>query len=278
MPDWLTTFLTGTLFYSPFYGLANTVWNVLITACTGLLTTTPQMFSNSTCEYVETELYPWALAIGIMSMNLFIMMGFFRAVSDFKQNMTLELMIEVMVKVVILNVLLVNGIRIITQIFRMASAMAGTAVLTEAPAFFTEDVDIGSRLFIWMFGFGYFLVALVCGFLILLTLYGRYIKLYLLVVSFPLAMPTITGGRGIENTAYSWFRSFLLNTFEIVIIALVMGIAGRIISGISIFTAENIVLKEFDGFAQALNSMLYMILMTVSVKGSSAFMSKTFNL
>lgn len=278
MPDWLTTFLNGTLFYSPFYGLANAIWNVLMSACTGLLTTTPQTFSNATWEYVRTELYPWALAIGIMSMNLFIMMGFFRAVSDLKQNITLELMIEVMIKIVILNVLLTNGIRIIAQIFRMASAMAGTAVLTEAPAFFTEDVDIGSQLFIWMFGFGYFLVALVCGFLILLTLYGRYIKLYLLVVCFPLAMPTITGGRGVENTAYAWLRSFLLNTFEIVIIALVMGIAGRIISGITIFTAENVVLKEFDGFAQALNSMLYMILMTVSVKGASAFMSKTFNL
>lgn len=124
----------------------------------------------------------------------------------------------------------------------------------------------------------YFLVAMVCSFLILITLYSRYIKLYLLVVTFPLAMPSITGGRGIEGTAYAWMKSFLSNTFEIVIIALAIAIAGRITSGISIFTSDNAIFNAFDGFAQALNSMVYMILMAVSVKGAPTFLNKTFNL
>lgn len=278
MPDWLPDFLNNSLLISPSYATANAIWNVVMSLCTGMMTTTPQGFSTEAWEYVQTELYPWALSIGVMSMNLFVMMGFFKAVGNFKENMTLELMIEALIKVVILNVLLVSGLRVMGKIFQMASAMAGTAVMIESPSFFTGDVDMGSRIFFWMFGFLYFLVAIVCAFLILLTLYGRYIKLYLLVVTFPLAMPTLTGGRGIEGTAYAWIKSFLSNTFEIVIIALVIAIAGRIMSGVSIFTSENVILKDFDGFAQALNSTLYMILMTVAVKGASTFLNKTFNL
>lgn len=93
-----------------------------------------------------------------------------------------------------------------------------------------------------------------------------------------IAMPSITGGRGIEGTAYAWMKSFLSNTFEIVIIALAIAIAGRITSGISIFTSDSAIFNAFDGFAQALNSMIYMILMAVSVKGAPTFLNKTFNL
>lgn len=227
---------------------------------------------------VAKRLYPWALSIGIMSLNFFVMMGFFKAVGNFKENMTIELMIEAMIKVVVLNVLLVKGLDVIKKIFEMASAMAGTAVMIEPPAFFTGDVDVGSVMFFWIYGLFYFLVAMVCAFLILITLYSRYIKLYLLVVTFPLAMPSITGGRGIEGTAYAWMKSFLSNTFEIVIIALAIAIAGRITSGISIFTSDSAIFNTFDGFAQALNSMIYMILMAVSVKGAPTFLNKTFNL
>lgn len=82
--------------------------------------------------------------------------------------------------------------------------------------------------------------------------------------------------------AYHEHKPFLdakiSHTFEIVIIALAIAIAGRITSGISIFTSDSAIFNTFDGFAQALNSMIYMILMAVSVKGAPTFLNKTFNL
>ena len=76
------------------------------------------------------------------------MMGdFLKAVGNFKENMTIELMIEAMIKVVVLNVLLVKRIGRDQKDFEMASAMAGTAVMIEPPAFFTGDVDVGSVMF-----------------------------------------------------------------------------------------------------------------------------------
>lgn len=278
MPEWLGTFLGDTVLYGPFYAIANSIWNVLMSACTGLLTATPQSFSAETWEYVTETLYPWALAIGVSALNVFFIIGFCRAVSNFKENVTMELLIETLVKAVVLNLLLVFGMELFTTFFQLSSVMAGSVFQLNTPQLFTTDADSGARLFWFIFGMGYFLVALVCGILILITIYSRYIKLYALIVFYPLAMPALVGGRGVENTAYAWVRSFLSNVFEVVAIALVMGIAGRIVGGISLFTSENIVIEHFDGFAQALNSLVYMILMTVSVKGAAAFMNKTFNL
>lgn len=134
MPDWLPDFLNGSLLYGPFYQIASAIWNTAMSACMGIMTKTPEGFSSATWTYVNNELYPWALSIGIMSLNFFVMMGFFKAVGNFKENMTIELMIEAMIKVVVLNVLLVKGLDVIKKIFEMASAMAGTAVMIEPPA------------------------------------------------------------------------------------------------------------------------------------------------
>ncbi len=277
MPGWLSEIINAWFSVSPSFHIAEIVWNALMSACTGIMTTTPEWFSADAWLYVRFELYPWALSIGIASLNLFFIMGFFKAASNLKENITLELLVETLMKLVVLNVLLANGMTIITTFFDMASGLAGNVMLMETPAFFTGDVDVGSKLFFFLFGLLYFIVAMVCGFLILLTLYGRYIKLYLLVIFYPIAMPALIGGRGVESTAYAWMKSFLSNVFEIVVIALVMGIAGRIVSGITPFT-DNMFAEYFDGFAQALNSVIYMILMAVSVKGAAAFMNKTFNL
>lgn len=277
MPGWLSEIINAWFSVSPSFHIAEIVWNALMSACTGIMTTTPEWFSADAWLYVRFALYPWALSIGIASLNLFFIMGFFKAASNLKENITLELLVETLIKLVVLNVLLANGMTIITTFFDMASGLAGNVMLMETPAFFTGDVDVGSKLFFFLFGLLYFIVAMVCGFLILLTLYGRYIKLYLLVIFYPIAMPALVGGRGVESTAYAWMKSFLSNVFEIVVIALVMGIAGRIVSGITPFT-DNMFAEYFDGFAQALNSVIYMILMAVSVKGAAAFMNKTFNL
>lgn len=278
MPAWFASFIASLLASDVLFQLGSAVWEILIAASTGLLATTPAQFSAETWRYVTEELYPWAEGIGIMMLNLFLLIGFCRSAENIKERMSLEMIVEFLIKTVVLNIVLLKGMTIIRQIFAMSSAMAGVVIGIATPVSYTQDVDLGSELFKWLFGFIYFIVAIICGILILFTLYQRYLKLYLLVVCFPLAIPTLVGGRRIEDTAYAWVRSFLSNAFEIVVIALIMGISGKLIAGISVFASDNAVLSLFDGFAQALNSMLQMILMTVAVKGAASFMNKTFNL
>lgn len=270
--------LLSDVLYGPFYALAYSVWQWCMGIATGIIGTTPEDYSRTAWTYVEDTLYPWATAIGVSLMSLFFIIGFCRAASNFKENITLELCIESMIRLVVLNILLQKGFDLISRFFSMSSALSEDLMEMQHLAFYTGDADWGAHLFWWMFGLLYFLIVVVCGVIIVLTLYGRYIKLYLLVVFFPLAIPTMAGGRGVDATAVAWTKSFLSNTFEIVVIALVMSISSMLIAGTSTPGADLVGSGTFDGFGRAFAAMLNVILMAASVKGASAFMNKSFAL
>lgn len=273
--DILTDLLSG-LFYGPFYSLAYLVWNWCMGMCTGIMGSTPEDFSPTAWSYVQNDLYPWAIGIGASLMNLFFLIGFCRAVSNFKENITLELCVESMIRLVVLNILLQMGFNLIRTFFRIASALSVQLMRMEHLAFYTSDADVGAHLFWWLFGLLYFLVACVTGIMIVLTVYGRYVKLYLLIVFFPLAMPSLAAGRGVDATAYAWVKSFLSNVFEIVVIALVLSISSMLIEGFPLIDVP--VLDWFDGFGSAIRSLLSMILMTGAVKAATTYLKEAFAL
>ena len=271
MPEWLFDFLSG-----PTIKIAEAIWNSSMRLIIKLVCSTPQKFSTGTWAFVKENLYPWAEGIGLSALNLFFMIAFLKAVSNLHQNITLEMVIEAMVKVVVANVLYLNILNIMTTIFSISSAMAKEVFTIDAPDLKVEDMDIGSALFYQLFGLLFILAAIVCSFLMLWTVYSRYIKLYLLMILAPFAMSALVGGQEIERSFYAWMRTFLLNAFEIVVIALTMVISFKLIgAGISLFDGKNIVTSMVDGFWDALNSLFTMILVTAAVKGSNAFLIKS---
>ena len=238
MPEWLFDFLSG-----PTIKIAEAIWNSSMRLIIKLVCSTPQKFSTGTWAFVKENLYPWAEGIGLSALNLFFMIAFLKAVSNLHQNITLEMVIEAMIKVVVANVLYLNILNIMTTVFSISSAMAKEVFTIDAPDLKVEDMDIGSALFYQLFGLLFILAAIVCSFLML------------------------------------WMRTFLLNAFEIVVIALTMVISFKLIgAGISLFDGKNIVTSMVDGFWDALNSLFTMILVTAAVKGSNAFLSKAMGL
>ena len=215
MPEWLFDFLSG-----PTIKIAAAIWNSSMKLIIKLVCSTPQKFSTGTWAFVKENLYPWAEGIGLSALNLFFMIAFLKAVSNLHQNITLEMVIEAMIKVVVANVLYLNILNIMTTIFSISSAMAKEVFTIDAPDLKVEDMDIGSALFYQLFGLLFILAAIVCSFLMLWTVYSRYIKLYLLMILAPFAMSALVGGQEIERSFYAWMRTFLLNAFEIVVIAL----------------------------------------------------------
>ena len=97
------------------------------------------------------------------------------------------------------NVLYLNILNIMTTIFSISSAMAKEVFTIDAPDLKVEDMDIGSALFYQLFGLLFILAAIVCSFLMLWTVYSRYIKLYLLMILAPFAMSALVGGQEIEQ-------------------------------------------------------------------------------
>lgn len=274
MPEWLFIFINGAS-----VEIGAGIWNTSMKLIAGIVSTPPQDFSRGTWVFVRDTLYPWSIGIGLSILNLFFIIGFLKAVSNLHQNITLEMVMETLVKIVVANVLFLNILNIMTIIFKIASAMAKEVFLLKVPELKANDMDLGSALFYALFGFLFVLVAIVCSFLMIWTVYSRYIKLYVLVVLAPFAMGTIVGGQESERTFYAWIRTFLLNTFEIVVIALTMVISFKLIgAGVSLFDGKNIVTSVVDGFWDVLNSLFTMILVTAAVKGANTFLAKAMGL
>ena len=270
MPDWVTSFFGG---FS--IGLANTIWKAAMALIGGLLGTPPQDFSPDAWNFVERTLYPWSLAIGVSLLNLFFLIAICRAVSDLHHNITLEMTIEAFIKIVVANVIFLNLFLLMRLILSIAAAMVGEVYTMQSADLIVDEMDIGSTLFYLLFGIFFVLVAIVCSFLLLLTVYSRYIKIYLLIVLAPFALPALIGGRETERTFYAWVKTFLLNTFEIVAIALTMAISFKIINaGISVFEGSGLMGEAVDGFWDALNALFTMIFMTASVKGVNSLLAK----
>lgn len=267
---WITEILQG-----PSYAIGNAVWNGVMAMIGGLMTTTPQAFSATAWESV-TLLYNWALGIGLLLLNLFFLIGFFKQASNLRENITWEILIEHLIKAIVANSVMISGLSIIQEFFDVSALLCGDLAASGLSGFTTEDLDLGSWLFFFIFGAMYVMVAIACSFLILFAVYGRYLKLYIMTIMAPLALSTWAGGRAFENSAYAWIKAFLVSVFEILVIALVMKVGGAMISSIDFGTFPEGIMSVGDGFLSVLQSLFTMILMAGAVKGAETQLKKAF--
>lgn len=264
-------------FMDAFYHFGVAIWNLMLSLIGFTAAQTPETFSQLTWGYVNYELWPWMVAIGASLLNISFYIGFMRQASNLKQDFTVEIFVECGIKVVAGNFLMLNGINLMKLFFEIASLLAG-GFLTETPVIFAQaDTDMGSLLFYFFFGTIFLGVCIVCSGMIFLTVYGRYLQLYLLLATAPIAFGTLPGGQGISQTAFAWMRTFFAKVFEVVLIVIAIVIASKMCNAID-FGSLNGIAGVFDGAVQALQNMATMVLLTASVKGMDVFMRRTFAL
>lgn len=283
MPEWVEEFLTCKFLYRIGAG----VWNVIMGSIGTLLGATPETFNgggstSQTWRYVTEALYPWMLSIGVSMLNLFLIIAMCRAATNLHGNITLELCIEALIKIVIVNAIFLNLLRLMQAVLRIPQLMVrfltGGKIgnLTISLSDWDVKVSIATLIMALLF----LITALICSGMILFTVYSRFLKLYLLVAVSPLAVPPLAGGQRTEQTFYAFVKTFLLYSFEIVVITLTLTIAGSMMSGGFHFLDKSLFGSITDQLMQldALNAIFVMILSAASVKGASSFLSKAFAL
>lgn len=269
--DLLQQLLNSGGLFSP----ATVIWNGCMAVLTGFIPVGPDNFAPDAYSYVLTGILPITLSMGITLANLFFMIGFFRESADLRKNFTWEILIYALMKVVLVNVLLANGIIIMKEFFGVASYLSANVMLSDVPDIAPPTTDIGAMLLYWMLGLIYLIVAIVCLFLIFQTIGSRYLNLYLMICTYPIALATIPGGQGIDRTASSWIRTFIAKAFEVVIISLAIVLSGKIMDGVNFFTGVNTADSEM---LSVITNLFHMAFMAASVKGAEGFLQKAFGL
>ena len=98
--------------------------------------------------------------------------------------------------------------------------------------------------------------------------------LYFLVGVAPFAWITLPGGTGVSNTFFSWLKTFIAKSLEIVAMAILIGIGSALCSKIDFGTVDGI----GRGAMQAIQNLATMVLLTASIKGVDITMRRMFGL
>lgn len=255
------------------------VWDTMMRLIGATATTTPQAFSTGAWNFLINTALDFTMFVGGSLLNAFYMVGIVRQSTNLKENFTLEIFVENVIKMLLANLLILHGIDLINILFDLSNVATGLFLIDNTPSINTGQWDLGTLFTDWLFGIVFFIVSIVCSWQILFTVYQRYITLYILITLYPIALSTIPGGHGVSSTASAWVRTFLGKTFEIVVIALALSFASYLCRGIDFGMASDGSLGSlFDGVLQTLQSIATMIIVAGSVKGVDALMNKALNL
>ena len=288
MPDWATSFLTEGFAQGPMV-----IWNLCMymavslmgydfpfAAETGLqdipVTGSLIQFVQENSVYVQS-IYSWFMGAGLVLLNLFCLIAFCRQASRLRENVTTEMWIELFIKVIIGNVLMLEGLNIIHGFLNVASATSSVFLNISDVDIVTGNIDLGAVLAYVLVGIFFLIGSVVCGIMIVVTVAKRIVNIYILTCVMPIACSTLAGGPEIERSGWAWLKTFLSTCFEIVIIALVFALGGMLntaLQGVAIGDVNG----WFVGFLSVLCDLIYMIFLTVSVTGAGGLLRRTFDL
>lgn len=275
-PQWIIDLLSG----GSIYTLAQQLWNFVMGIALTLLGKNVSDFSGSSgaWTYIRDTVFPLFLSMGSVFLSMFTLAGFCRQASNLKEGITMEAWIELFIKLVVSNVLMANSLSIMQEFTGFAIKTSNALMISSVPDITGGDYDAGFRLAMLLLAPIYLIVAGTCSIIILIEVLGRFLNLFLLIATAPAALSTIAGGRGFENTASAWFKSFLTITFQIVIIVIAIQIATRLNLGITNFMNTSTLASWFNGAGAVIGSLIFMPFMATAVKTSDNFLKRAFDL
>lgn len=274
-PQWVKELLQGGFIYL----LAQELWNhvmYIVTALMGMNLSDFTADGAGAWEYISNTVFPLFLGMGAVFLNMFSMAGFCKQSSNIKEGITTEALIELFIKLVAANMLMLNSLEIMQEI-NLFSTQA-TAILLNSnniPSIVGDDFDVGFTIAMMSVGLIYLIMSGVCSITILIEIAGRFINLFMLIGIAPVALSTIAGGRGIEQTAISWFESFLASSLQLIAIGLVIQLVSKINWSLTSIMDSGGLSSWFNGGVGVVSSLIFMPLLTASVKKSDDFIRRT---
>ena len=160
----------------------------------------------------------------------------------------------------------------------MASQLSYSTISDNSLTIVTPaDPQIGEMLTYLAWGLVFMIVALISSFMILFAVYKRFLNLYLVILFCPIALSSMSGDRGISQTAVAWIKSFLGATFEVVVIALALLIADWMLTGgLIVFYSLERTVAEWT--VSVLEGMMTMAITAGTVKGAEGLLRRSFAL
>lgn len=260
-------------------------WNDKIALVFELLGQSPTEFKGGGPWRVISDIEPIFVGVGSSLVVLFFVIGFCSESIDVKEEIRFETVLRMLMRLGISEWLVANNVTIMKAFFQSVGALVGLITnsgttklkIPQEQQDIIEGLGFGESLLMMILAVIIALVIIFCGFMIVYTVYFRFLKLLVIVPFGAIAFSTTSGNRMVSHTAVTYAKHFLSVLLEAVTMALAIIVCNAFLNaGLPTFTSD---------YADWTKALMYMceltfsVAMTVgSVKGAQSLTSKMLGL
>ena len=260
-------------------------WNDKIALVFELLGQSPTEFKGGGPWRVISDIEPVFVGVGSSLVVLFFVIGFCSESIDVKEEIRFETVLRMLMRLGIAEWLVANNVTIMKAFFQSVGALVGLITnsgttklkIPQEQQDLIEGLGFGESLLMMILAVIIALVIIFCGFMIVYTVYFRFLKILVIVPFGAIAFSTTSGNRMVSHTAVTYAKHFLAVLLEAVTMALAIIVCNAFLNaGLPTFTSD---------YADWTKALMYMceltfsVAMTVgSVKGAQSLTSKMLGL
>ena len=201
--------------------LQNTLgtWNEKLAEIWTLLTQSPKAFKGGAIWNVIVNIHGALQAIGIALLVLFFLVGVVKTCGSFAEVKKPEMAVKLFIRFAIAKGVVTYGLELMMAIFDIVQGMISTimksagvfgnnkATLPKEMISAIEDCGFFESIPLWAVTLIGSLVIPVLSFIMILTVYGRFFKLYIYTAIAPIPLATFAG-QPTENIGKSFLKSY----------------------------------------------------------------------
>lgn len=211
--------------------LALNIWNGKLGEILTLITESPQEFKNGEIWKVMKTINTAMQGVGLALLILFFVVGVIKTCGSFAEAKKPEHVVKIFVRFAIAKALVTYGLDLLMSIFEIGQGIISSilrtanvgnvtkSVLPEEIIKAIDSVNFLESVPIWLIAFIGCLMITVLSFVMILTVYGRFFKLYLYTAIAPIPLSTFAG-EPTQHVGRQFLKSFCAVCLEGAIIVL----------------------------------------------------------
>ena len=206
-------------------------WNSKLAEIWNLVTQTPETFKGGAIWSVIKDIYGGMQAIGFALLVLFFVIGVMKTCSSLTEVKRPEHALKLFIRFAIAKIVITYGMDLMLALFKISQGIvtkiisiskitgSTTSTLPKAMIKAIEDCSFFESIPLWAVTLIGGLIVTVLSFIMIMTVYGRFFKLYLYTAIAPIPLSTFAG-EVTQNVGKSFLKSYSAVCLEGAIIIL----------------------------------------------------------
>lgn len=206
-------------------------WNEKLSEIWTILTQSPTQFKGGAIWSVITSIHGALQAIGLALLVLFFVSGVIKTCGSFAEVKRPEQILKLFIRFAIAKGIVTYGMDLMMAIFSIVQGIIGTimnnsglgnigeSVLPSSLISTVESVGFIESIPLWAVGLIGSVIIKVLAFIMILSVYGRFFKLYMYAAIAPIPLSTVAG-EPTQNIGKSFMKSFCAVCLEGAIVVL----------------------------------------------------------